>query len=98
MRSDQFNECRLGCILPQLRNSPEPFLQLHIIQPQRVSNRIQTVLPRQFDGSLPQRLRQLRPSRLGAAKLIKLALKLNNWFGYGGCDFAVQSQPTSTAD
>lgn len=28
-----------GCLLPQVRNSSEPFLRLHIIQPQRVSNR-----------------------------------------------------------
>jgi hypothetical protein len=24
------NECRLGCLLPKVRNSPEPFLQLRI--------------------------------------------------------------------
>ena len=46
-------------------------------------NRIHAVLPGQLDRSLPQRLRQLRPPRLGAAKLIQLALQLHDWFGNG---------------
>ncbi len=98
MRGDQFNECRLGCLLPKIRYSAKPFLQLHIIQPQRVSNRIQTMLPGQFHRGLPEWLRQLRSMRPGAAKLIQLALQLNDWIGDGGCNFAVQYQPTSSAD
>jgi hypothetical protein len=35
---------------------------------------IYAVLPSQFDGSVPQRFRQLGPPRLSAAKLIQLAL------------------------
>src|SRR5258708_12478323 len=50
------------------------------------------MLPRQFDGSLPQRLRQLRPPRLSAAKLIQLALQLVDWLG-NSCAFAVHIQP-----
>jgi hypothetical protein len=98
MRRDQLNECRLGRILAKIRYSAKPLFQLHIIQPKRMSNRIQTMLPSQFHASLPKRFRQLRPSRLGAAKLIQLALKLNDWLGGGGCDFAVQYQPTSSTD
>jgi hypothetical protein len=43
-----------------------------------VRDRIYTVESGQFDRSLPQRLRQFRPSRLGAAELIQLALQLHN--------------------
>src|SRR3954447_23643293 len=50
------------------------------------------MLPRQFDGSLPQRLRQFRPPRLSAAKLIQLALQLGDWLG-NRCAFAVHIQP-----
>src|SRR5713101_7457804 len=53
---------------------------------------IDTVLPGQFDRTLPQRLRQLRPPRLGAAKLIQLALQLVDWLR-NGCAFAVHNQP-----
>src|ERR1700676_2842193 len=53
---------------------------------------IDTVLPGQFDRTLPQRLRQLRPPRLGAAKLIQLALQLGDWLR-NGCAFAVHNQP-----
>src|SRR6202040_4446279 len=53
---------------------------------------IDTVLPGQFDRTLPQRLRQLRPPRLGAAKLIQLALQLGDWLS-NGCAFAVHNQP-----
>ena len=38
------------------------------------------VLSSQFDGSLPQRFRQLRPPRLTASKLLQLALQLRDWF------------------
>ena len=74
-------------------SSAEPFLQPHVVQPQRVRDRIYAVLPGQFDRSLPQRLRQLRPPRLGAAKLIQLALQLHDWLGDGWCAFAVHDQP-----
>src|SRR5713101_1873615 len=53
---------------------------------------IDTVLPGQFDRTLPQRLRQLRPPRLAAAKLIQLALQLGDWLR-NGCAFAVHNQP-----
>jgi hypothetical protein len=39
------------------RNSAEPLLQPHIVQPQRVRDGIYAVLSSQFDRSLPQRLR-----------------------------------------
>ena len=70
---------------PRPRSSAEPLLQPHIVQPQRVRNRIHTVLPRQFHRRLPQRLRQLRPPRLRAPKLIQLVLQLRDWFGNGVC-------------
>jgi len=38
--------------------------------------RVHTVLPGQFNCCLPQRLRQLRPPRLRATKLIQLPLQL----------------------
>src|SRR5438128_378690 len=57
---------------------------------------IDTVLPGQFDRTLPQRLRQLRPPRLGAAKLIQLALQLGDWLR-NGCAFAVHNQPPPDA-
>jgi len=41
--------------------------------------RVETVLPDQFNRRLPQWLRQLRPSRLRVAKLIQLALQLQDW-------------------
>jgi hypothetical protein len=50
----------------------------HIVRPDRVRDGIHTVLPGQFDCSLPQRLRQLRPPRLGTAKLIQRALQLQD--------------------
>ena len=53
---DQLDECRLGAFCGA-RNSAEPFLQPHVVQPQRVRDGIHTVLPGQFDGCLPQRLR-----------------------------------------
>jgi hypothetical protein len=54
MRRDQFHECRLGCFPTAAGNSAEPLLQPHIIQPERVRYGIHTVLPGQFDRSLPQ--------------------------------------------
>ena len=53
---------------------------------------IHTVLPGQFDRGLPQRLRQLRTPRLGAPKLLQLALQLRHWF-WNGCAFTVHYQP-----
>jgi hypothetical protein len=53
---------------------------------------IHAVLSGQFDRSLPQRFRQLCPPRLGASKLLQLALQLRNWF-WNGCAFAVHDQP-----
>jgi hypothetical protein len=52
MRSDQFDECRLGC-LTSAGNSAEPLLQPHIVQPQRVRD-VVYALSSQFDRSLPQ--------------------------------------------
>jgi len=54
--------------LPEL---PQAAFSAHIVQPQRMSNRMQTMFPSEFHRSLPQRLRQLRPMRPGAAKVIK---------------------------
>ena len=98
MRSNQFNECRLGCLLWRARNSVEPLLQPHIVQPQWMGNRIHTVLPGQLHRSLPKSLRQLLPMRLRVAKLIQLPLQLLDWTRDGQCAFAIQYQPTSTAD
>ena len=50
----QFDECRLACLASEAGNSAEPFLQSHIIQPQRVRDRIYAVLSGQFDRSLPK--------------------------------------------
>jgi hypothetical protein len=63
-----------------------------------MSNRMQTVLPRQFYCRLPKRLRQLRPMRPTAAKLIKPTLQLRDRLRNGRYAFAVQSQPTSATD
>jgi hypothetical protein len=56
-------------------------LQPHVVQPERMRDGIHTVLPGQFDRRLPQRLRQFRPLRLGTAKLIHLALQLQDGLG-----------------
>ena len=53
---------------------------------------IHAVLPGQFDRSLPQRFRQLRPPRLTAAKLLQLALQLRDWF-WNGYAFTIHYQP-----
>ena len=66
-----------------MRNLPQPFLQSHIVQPQRMSYRIHAMLPGQLHRSLPQRLRQPGSMRLRASKLIQLALQLNDWLGDG---------------
>jgi len=55
----------------------------------RVRDGIYAMLPGQFDRSLPQWLRQLRPSRLGAAKLIQLALQLRDRLRDRWCAFRV---------
>jgi hypothetical protein len=59
---------------------------------------MQTVLPSQLYRGLPKRLRQFRPMRPTAAKLIKPSLQLRDWLGDRGCAFIVQYQPTSAAD
>jgi hypothetical protein len=53
---------------------------------------IHAVLAGQFDRSLPQRFRQLRTPRLGAPKLLQLALQLRDWF-CNGCAFTPHYQP-----
>jgi hypothetical protein len=63
-----------------------------------MSNRMLTVLPSQPYRGLPKRLRQFRPMRPTAAKLIKPSLQLHDWLGDTGCAFIVQYQPTSAAD
>src|ERR1035441_1476742 len=81
MRRDQFHECRLGCLSSEAGNSTEPFLQAHIVQAKRVRDGVHTVLPGEFDRSLPEWLRQLRSLRLGATELIQLALQLRDRLG-----------------
>ena len=54
MRRHQFHECRLGCLWSEAGNSAQPFLQPHITQSQRVRDGVHTVLPGQFDRSLPK--------------------------------------------
>jgi hypothetical protein len=80
MSRNQFHESRRGRLLlfANNRTSREAPLQPHVVQPQRMSNRMQTVLPRQFYRSLPQRFGNLRPVRLSTAKLIQLPLQLND--------------------
>ena len=90
---DQFDECRPGCLSPVAGRFAKPFLQPHIIQPQRLRDGINSVLPGQFDRRLPQRLRQLRPPLLSAAELIQLALQLHDWLGNGWFGFAAHDQP-----
>ena len=75
----------------------KPPLQPHIVQPQRMSNRIQAVFPGKFARGLPQRLRELRPMRLRAAKLIKPPLQLHDWLGDRDA-LLVEFQPASAAD
>jgi len=79
MRRDHFNECRRGCLLFRIRNAVEPLLQPRIVQPQRMSDRIHAMLPGQLHRSPLQRLRQLRPMRPGAAKLIQPSLQVHDW-------------------
>ena len=56
------------------------------------------MLPGQFDRSLPQRFRQLLPPRLGASKLIQLALQLRDWFGNGCVLMRFMINRTSAAE
>jgi hypothetical protein len=70
----QFDESRLVCLALKGANSAEPSFQPHVVQPERVRDGIYAMLSGQLDRSLPQRLRQLRPLRLRAAKLIQLTL------------------------
>jgi hypothetical protein len=58
-----------GCLASEDGNSAEPLLQPHITQPKRVRHWICAMLPGQFHCGLPQRLWQLHPPRLSAAKL-----------------------------
>jgi len=73
-------------------NSAESSLKPHVVQPQRVRDRIYAVLSGQLDRSLPQWLWQLRPLRLGAAKLIQLALQLYDRLRDRWCAFPVHDQ------
>jgi hypothetical protein len=47
---------------------------------------IHAVLSGQFDRSLPQGFRQLGPPRLGASKLLQLALQLRLALGWASID------------
>ena len=98
MRSYQLHKRRRGWLSGATRSALETLLQLRIVQPQRMSNRIHAVFPGQFHSGLPYGLRKLRPMWPGAAKLIQPPLQLDDWLGSGGCDFLVQDQPTSAAD
>jgi len=91
-RRDQLDKRRLGGLRPEAWRYTEPLLQPHVVQPQRVRNGIDAVLPGQFDRSLPQRFRQLRSYRLGASELLQLALQLRDWFGNGSA-LTVHDQP-----
>jgi hypothetical protein len=51
-----------------------------------------------FYRRLPKRLRQFRPMRLRAGKLIKPSLQLRDWLRDGGSVFVVQHQPTLATD
>jgi hypothetical protein len=53
---------------------------------------IHAMLAGQFGRSLPQRFWQLRTPRLGASKLLQLALQLSDWF-WNGCAFTLHYQP-----
>jgi hypothetical protein len=56
------------------------------------------MLSGQPDRSLLQRLRQLRPSLLGAAKLIQLALQLHDRLRDRECAFSLHSQAPPVPD
>ena len=79
-------------------NSAEPSLQPHIVQPQRVRDGIYAMLSGQLDRSLPQRLRQLRPLLLRAAKLIQLALQLRDRLRDRECAFSLHDQAPPAPD
>ena len=97
MWRDQFDECRPGCLSPVAGRFAQPFLQPHIIQPQRLRDRIDSVLPGQLDRRLPQRLRQLRPPLPGTTELIQLALQLTIGSGMGGLALPLMiSRPSAT--
>jgi len=59
---------------------------------------IYTVLPGQLNSRLPERLWQFRSFRPRAAKLLQLALQLQDGFGNRLCAFAVHltSRPLAT--
>lgn len=50
------------------------------------------MLAGKFDRSVPQRFRQLCPSRLGVSKLLQLALQLQDWL-WNEFAFTVHYQP-----
>jgi hypothetical protein len=56
------------------------------------------MLSGQLDRSLPQWLRQLRPSRLGAAELLQLALQLENCFWNRRGAFPIHDQAPPAPD
>jgi hypothetical protein len=58
----------------------------------RMGDVVHTVLSGQFHRGLPLRLRQPRPRRLGAPKLLHLALQLRHWL-WNRCACRVHYQP-----
>ena len=75
----------------------QPFLQLRIVQSERMSNQIQAMFPRKLNGRLPKRFRQPGPMRMAAAELLKLALQLRNWFGKRRSSLVPHYQPSLAA-
>ena len=99
MVSDQFNECRFGCLLSGARSPVEPLLQPRIVQPKRMSDRIDTVLPGQASTAACRSVSgSFARTGLHAAKLIQLPLQLLDRIGNGRCAFTVQYQPTPVTD
>jgi hypothetical protein len=79
LRPDQFHKCRPWRLLPLCR-SAQPLLQPRVIQTQWLRRSEYSILLRQVDGSLPERLWQLRPSLLRTAPLIQLLLQMEDCF------------------
>src|SRR5580658_11163806 len=94
----QFDECRFARLASEGGNSAEPSLQPHVVQPQRVRDGIYAMLSGQLDRSLPQWLWQLRPLRLGATKLIQLALQLHDRLRDRWCALPVHDQAPPAPD
>ena len=74
----RFGNRMVGMLLVQAR--PDPVCCVALVRPERMRDGIHARVVGQFNRGLPQRFRQLSPLRLGASKLLQLALQLHDWF------------------